>query len=78
MQAIPELVRAVLNNWILVSDGMCIGLDEASLTEIRRLMERHAIGFDEARHVRHVEILKKNGIDQFGFPMDPKAITSLS
>lgn len=37
------------------------GLDSDALIEIRRIMERRGVGFDEARYERHVAILRKNG-----------------
>ncbi|GAA5844950.1 hypothetical protein JCM11251_007277 [Rhodosporidiobolus azoricus] len=54
------------------------GLDERTLTEVRRIMERQQVGFDEARRLQVEAVFKKNGVDEFGFPIDPKAITSLS
>jgi len=54
------------------------GLDERSLTEVRRIMEEMSLGFDDARLVRQKRILAKNGVDEYGYPMDPKAVTSLS
>ncbi|BGP17369.1 hypothetical protein JCM10213_003413 [Rhodosporidiobolus nylandii] len=54
------------------------GLDERTLTEVRRIMEREQVGFDEARRIQVERMFRKNGVDEFGFPIDPKAITSLS
>ncbi|BGP41172.1 hypothetical protein JCM10449v2_005146 [Rhodotorula kratochvilovae] len=54
------------------------GLDDRTLTEIRRIMERENVGFDEARAIHTTRMFRKNGIDANGFPIDPKAITSLS
>ncbi|KAI5477967.1 hypothetical protein MNV49_005759 [Pseudohyphozyma bogoriensis] len=53
------------------------GLDERSLTEVRRIMERMGVGFDEGRRIHTEQIFRKNGIDPNGFPIDPKAVTSL-
>ncbi|GAA5989520.1 hypothetical protein JCM11641_005560 [Rhodosporidiobolus odoratus] len=54
------------------------GLDERTLTEVRRIMEREQVGFDEARRLQVERMFRKNGIDANGYPIDPKAITSLS
>lgn len=55
------------------------GMDEAGLTEVRRIMDSHRVGFDEARLIRSQRIMRKNGIDPAtGLPLDKKAITSLS
>ncbi|KAM0786587.1 hypothetical protein ACM66B_002043 [Microbotryomycetes sp. NB124-2] len=53
------------------------GLDERTLTEIRRIMERNRCNFDEARLIHTNQVFKSHGIDPNGFPTDPKAITSL-
>lgn len=50
------------------------GLDERTLTDIRRLMERHTLTFDEARRKNFENTLAKNGIDVNGYPIDPKAV----
>ncbi|CEQ41264.1 SPOSA6832_02957, partial [Sporobolomyces salmonicolor] len=54
------------------------GLDEQTLTEVRRIMEQQQIGFDEARVVHMNRMFKRNGIGADGLPIDRKAITSLS
>lgn len=36
-------------------------MDEAALTEVRRLMDINGIGFDAARLLRHNRHLAKNG-----------------
>jgi hypothetical protein len=36
-------------------------MDEAALTEVRRLMDINSCGFDEARLLRHNRHLAKNG-----------------
>ncbi|GAA5917907.1 hypothetical protein JCM6882_003987 [Rhodosporidiobolus microsporus] len=54
------------------------GLDERTLTEVRRIMERNQVGFDEARRLQVEQMFRRNGVDANGFPIDPKAITSLS
>ncbi|KAK9894916.1 hypothetical protein P389DRAFT_86144 [Cystobasidium minutum MCA 4210] len=54
------------------------GLDEESLTEIRRIMDIQRVNFDEARFIRSQRIMRKNGIDpNTGLPLDKKAITHL-
>ncbi|ORY51214.1 hypothetical protein BCR35DRAFT_310707 [Leucosporidium creatinivorum] len=53
------------------------GLDAKTLTEVRRIMEREHCDFDEARLIHTNRMFRKNGIDPNGFPIDPKAITSL-
>ncbi|CAD6575052.1 MAG: hypothetical protein CYPHOPRED_005564 [Cyphobasidiales sp. Tagirdzhanova-0007] len=60
-------------------DDTRMGLDEDSLTELRRIMDTNRVGFDEARLIRQQRIMRKNGIDPTtGLPLDAKAITSLS
>ncbi|KAL8279521.1 hypothetical protein RQP46_008083 [Phenoliferia psychrophenolica] len=54
------------------------GLDERTLTDVRRIMESQNVGFDEGRRILVERHFRKNGIDPNGFPIDPKAITSLS
>ncbi|GAA6024928.1 hypothetical protein JCM10207_004273 [Rhodosporidiobolus poonsookiae] len=54
------------------------GLDERTLTEVRRIMERNRVDFDEARRIQVEQMFRRNGVDANGFPIDPKAITSLS
>ncbi|BGP25626.1 hypothetical protein Rt10032_c06g2957 [Rhodotorula toruloides] len=60
-----------------ISGDQRAGLDDRTLTEVRRIMERENVGFDEARVIHMNRIFRKNGIDANGFPIDPKAITSL-
>ncbi|GAA5877641.1 hypothetical protein JCM3774_005368 [Rhodotorula dairenensis] len=54
------------------------GLDDRTLTAIRRIMERENVPFDEARLLHLNSVFRKNGVDANGFPIDPKAVTSLS
>lgn len=37
------------------------GLDERTLTEVRRIMEREHCDFDEARHIHTTRMFRKNG-----------------
>ncbi|POY72145.1 hypothetical protein BMF94_4782 [Rhodotorula taiwanensis] len=53
------------------------GLDDRALTAIRRIMERENVAFDEARLIHLNAVFRKNGVDANGFPIDPKAVTSL-
>jgi len=53
------------------------GLDERGAEEVRRIMLREGVSFDEARLIRHKLQLSRNGIDATGMPTDPKAITRL-
>ncbi|GAA5829846.1 hypothetical protein JCM3766R1_006676 [Sporobolomyces carnicolor] len=54
------------------------GLDEQTLTELRRIMERERVNFDEARRLHMERMFRKAGIGPDGLPIDKKAITSLS
>ncbi|GAA5982417.1 hypothetical protein JCM5350_000402 [Sporobolomyces pararoseus] len=54
------------------------GLDDQTLTELRRIMERNQVNFDEARRIQMERMFKKAGIGPDGLPIDKKAITSLS
>jgi len=54
------------------------GLDAQGLSEVRRLMDRYSMSFDEARLRRQQDHFRRNGIDPAtGLPLDKKAITSL-
>lgn len=55
-----------------------LGLDEAGVEEVRRIMAVEKCTFDRARLIRHNRILAKNGIAPDGTPLDRKAITRLS
>ncbi|EIW72171.1 hypothetical protein M231_01858 [Tremella mesenterica] len=55
-----------------------LGLDEAGVEEVRRIMALERCTFDQARLIRHNRILAKNGIAPDGTPLDRKAITRLS
>lgn len=54
-----------------------LGLDEAGVEEVRRIMAIERCTFDQARLIRHNRILAKNGIAPDGTPLDRKAITHL-
>ncbi|KAM0751386.1 hypothetical protein T439DRAFT_325523 [Meredithblackwellia eburnea MCA 4105] len=54
------------------------GLDQRSLTEVRRIMDGMGVSFDEGRRIWVEREFRRNGIDPNGFPIDPKAVTSLS
>ncbi|KAH7910296.1 hypothetical protein BJ138DRAFT_1153248 [Hygrophoropsis aurantiaca] len=53
------------------------GLDERGTQEVLDIMRRDRVNFDQARLIRHNQILARNGIDPSGMPMDSKAITRL-
>ncbi|CAK9780071.1 hypothetical protein CC85DRAFT_257120 [Cutaneotrichosporon oleaginosum] len=54
-----------------------MGLDEAAVEEVRRIMAVERCTFDRARLIRHNRILAKNGIAPDGTPLDRKAVTRL-
>jgi len=54
-----------------------LGLDEAGVEEVRRIMAIERCTFDQARLIRHNRILAKNGIAPDGTPLDRKAVTRL-
>ncbi|RSH86411.1 uncharacterized protein EHS24_004661 [Apiotrichum porosum] len=54
-----------------------MGLDDAGVEEVRRIMAVERCTFDQARLIRHNRILAKNGIAPDGTPLDRKAITRL-
>ncbi|KAG8860322.1 hypothetical protein FRB96_003971 [Tulasnella sp. 330] len=49
------------------------GLDEVGAAEVRAIMQSHRVNFDQARLIRHNQILARNGIDPSGMPLDSKA-----
>ncbi|KIM59707.1 hypothetical protein SCLCIDRAFT_1217480 [Scleroderma citrinum Foug A] len=53
------------------------GLDERGTQEVLEIMRRERVDFDQARLIRHNQILARNGIDPSGMPMDSKAVTRL-
>ncbi|ESK92013.1 hypothetical protein Moror_10297 [Moniliophthora roreri MCA 2997] len=54
-----------------------MGLDEDGVREVREIMRRERVGFDQARLIRQNRILAENGIDPSGMPLDSKAVTRL-
>jgi len=53
------------------------GLDERGTQEVMEIMRRERVTFDQARLIRHNQILARNGIDPTGMPLDSKAVTRL-
>jgi hypothetical protein len=51
------------------------GLDVQGTQEVLDIMRRERVTFDQARLIRHNDILARNGIDPSGMPMDSKAVT---
>ncbi|KAI9661985.1 MAG: hypothetical protein M1831_002900 [Alyxoria varia] len=51
------------------------GLDERAKGEIKRVMERRKINFDEARRMVVMERFKKHGVGADGRPRDPKFVS---
>ncbi|SHO79422.1 Similar to S.cerevisiae protein YCL012C (Putative protein of unknown function) [Malassezia sympodialis ATCC 42132] len=55
-----------------------VGLDEAGMEQIHRIMHTQGLTFDQARLQRHHALLRDHNIDpQTGIPLDSKAITHL-
>lgn len=54
-----------------------VGLDSEGVEEVRRIMAINRCTFDQARLIRHNQILAANGIAPDGTPLDSKAITRL-
>jgi len=60
------------------SDDRRVGLDEHQLAEIREIMRRKRVNFDQARLIRQEREMIRNGIDPAtGLPKDSRAITRL-
>ncbi|KAJ1019863.1 hypothetical protein NDA13_006086 [Ustilago tritici] len=54
------------------------GLDPSGAQDIQTIMQTQGVSFDQARLIRHKQILVKNNIDpQTGLPLDSKAVMSL-
>lgn len=51
------------------------GLDEAGKREVRRIMKKKNVGFDEARRLVMLDKFKKSGVGQDGIPRDPKFVS---
>ncbi|KAK7466309.1 hypothetical protein VKT23_005036 [Stygiomarasmius scandens] len=54
-----------------------MGLDDRGTQEVRDIMRRERVNFDQARLIRQNRILAANGIDPSGMPLDSKAVTRL-
>lgn len=50
-------------------------LDETAKEEIRQLMQKHNLSFDDARLKYLRDKFQANNIDSTGMPMDPKTVT---
>ncbi|KAK4985781.1 hypothetical protein LTR50_005739 [Elasticomyces elasticus] len=61
-----------LSSNIESGDGRA-GLDERAKAEVRRLMERRGVAFDEARRLWVEERFGREGIGRDGRPKDPRA-----
>ncbi|SYW80466.1 uncharacterized protein UBRO2_03734 [Ustilago bromivora] len=57
-----------------IADGdSCSGLDPSGAQDIQTIMQTQSVSFDQARLIRHKQILVKNNIDpQTGLPLDKK------
>ena len=54
------------------------GLDPTGAQDVQTIMQTQGVSFDQARLIRHKQILVRNNIDpNTGLPLDSKAITSL-
>ncbi|KAG8756471.1 hypothetical protein FRC14_003045 [Serendipita sp. 396] len=61
-----------------ISDDARVGLDSQQLDELREIMRRKRVNFDEARLIRQRMEMRRNGIDpDTGLPIDAKAVTRL-
>jgi len=62
----------------LDGDDSRTGLDEQGVAEIREIMRRERVNFDDARLLRHQRNMVRNNIDPVtGLPLDSKAVTRL-
>lgn len=50
-------------------------LDETAKEEIRQLMQKHNLSFDDARLRYLRDKFQANNVDSTGMPMDPKTVT---
>lgn len=57
------------------NDDQRAGLEESAKNEVRRIMKRLRIGFDEARKKYTEARFKENNIDADGRPRDPKFVS---
>ena len=54
------------------------GLDPSGAQDVQTIMATQGVTFDQARLIRHKQILVQNNIDpNTGLPLDSKAVTSL-
>jgi len=51
------------------------GLDEAGKREVKKIMKRQKVGFDEARRIYNERRFAKNNIGPDGIPMDSKFVS---
>ena len=51
------------------------GLDEEGRREVKKIMKRRALGFDEARRIYTESRFAKNNIGPDGTPRDPKFVS---
>ena len=51
------------------------GLDPQGKREVRNIMRRQRVGFDEARRIYMEDKFSKNGIGADGRPRDPKFVS---
>ncbi|MCJ1330700.1 hypothetical protein MMC10_007386 [Thelotrema lepadinum] len=59
----------------VVSGDRRSGLDTQGKQEIKRIMKRRAVGFDEARRIYTESRFAKNNIGPDGRPRDPKFVS---
>ncbi|KAG6374786.1 hypothetical protein JVT61DRAFT_4164 [Boletus reticuloceps] len=77
-QAEAGLTSSMFDIEANINDGDSrAGLDERSTQEVLEIMRRERVNFDQARLIRHNQILARNGIDPSGMPLDSKAVTRL-
>lgn len=58
-----------------IADNDLRTLDETAKDEIRHLMQKHNLTFDDARLRYFREKMRANGVDSDGVPTDPKSVT---
>ncbi|CBY00945.1 hypothetical protein IAQ61_011849 [Plenodomus lingam] len=51
------------------------GLDDAGKKQVKRIMKRKGVDFDEARRIYMQDRFKKNNIGADGVPRDPKFVS---
>lgn len=61
-----------------LEDDARSGLDPSGAQDVQTIMQTQGVSFDQARLIRHKQILVQNNIDpNTGLPLDSKAVTSL-